>query len=261
MNLPIAIQGRIADCIQLTYRTPADSVRGLLPAGLELVQRGPWAFWSVVISRVEKARPMGLPALCGVSYCQVAYRLKVQAMNDRAEVVSGLYFVRSDVDGRAVSVLGNKLADFKMHSAAVSLETDDCGVCCRVQGTAGGEGDVLIEAAHAPARLSAGSCFPTVEDARRFCAFAPNGLSVVQVGEQRRLRITRVVREQSPWSQTPVVLHEARLGFFDAMGQTELAALEWASRHSGERIRVQVGETALLLQQLRVVNEAVLATG
>ena len=74
MNLSYAIQAKLTDAVQLTYRTPAESVRGLLPDGLELVQRGPWAFWSVMLSRVEKARPAGVPAWCGVSYTQAAYR-------------------------------------------------------------------------------------------------------------------------------------------------------------------------------------------
>ena len=106
MSLTFAMAGRLSDCVQLTYRTPSDTVRDLLPSGLELVTRGPWAFWNVMGCRVEKLRPAGLPALCGLTYHHVAYRLRVQAMNDRAEVVRGLYFTRSEVDAKAVSMSG-----------------------------------------------------------------------------------------------------------------------------------------------------------
>lgn len=254
MNLSYTIRARLADAVQLTYRTPADSVAGLLPEGLELVRRGPWAFWSVMLNRVEKARPDGVPAWCGISYAQVAYRLMAQAMNSRAEVVRGLYFVRSDVDARAVSLLGNKLGDLKMHNAAVELDADDCGVSCRVSNTAYRRADMVIEAAHAPAHLVDGSCFPTIEAARRFCAFTPTSLSVDQIDGQRRLQITRVEREQTTHAQTPVVLRQARLAYFDSIGQGELAELEWACRHGEKQVRVQVGESIPLLSQPQLTN-------
>ena len=78
-NFTISAVGRLSDCLLLSYRTPADAVRQLLPRGLELVTRGPFAFWNVVACRVDGMRLAGLPASCGVSYSHVAYRLHVQA--------------------------------------------------------------------------------------------------------------------------------------------------------------------------------------
>lgn len=251
MNLSNAINGELTDCIQLTYRTPRDSVRSLLPEGLELVTRGPWALWNIMLSRVEHVRPLGIPAWCGVGYTQVSYRLMVQAMTDRAEVIRGLYFVRSDVSARAVSLLGNMLSDFHLHKAAVELDADDCGAVCKVSGTECGRADVLIDTAHAPASLLDGSCFPSTEDARQFCAFMPTSLNVDDTAPVRRLRITQVLREQATHTQTPMVVRKAKLSYFETIGQDGVAELEWACRYGPENIKVLAGKTAGLLMQPR----------
>ncbi len=246
-----AMVGRVAECVQLTYRTPAESVQALLPAGLELVMRGPWAFWSVMACRVEKARPAGVPAFCGLTYHHVAYRLLVQAMNNRAEVQRGLYFTRSDVDAWVVFSLGNRLSDFRLHPAAISLEASDCGVRYTVGQTAYAAGDLVLEVANAPARLAEGSCFPTVEDARRLSRYTPNGLAVIEREQERLLRTTRVTRPPRAWSETPVAVHEAKLGYFASIGQADHVQLEWACRLGAMDYRWQMGETVGLLQQPR----------
>lgn len=279
MRVPMTMLARVEDCVQLTYRTPAESVRGLLPAGLELVQRGPWAFWSVSCSQVKRARPRGVPAVCGVSYTQVAYRLHVQAMTDRAEVVRGLYFVRSDVSTKVVSAIGNLLADFRMQPASVAMNSDDCGVRVRcgqgVQldpatresqgGQAGhdldGPLDVCVDTTHAPARLAPGSCFPTVQDARRLCRFTPHALTTHMQAGQRLLRVTRVDYGARPCADTPLSVHRAEFAFFKSLGQHEQVELEWASRLSPMDVGVEAGQSSPLLIQPRVIEAAVPVAG
>ena len=46
--------GRLSHCVLLSYRTPTDSVRGLLPPGLELRTHNGFAFWNIVVCRVER---------------------------------------------------------------------------------------------------------------------------------------------------------------------------------------------------------------
>lgn len=267
MNLPITVTARIADSVQLTYRTPADSVAGLLPDGLELVRRGPWAFWNVMACRVERARPQGVPAVCGVSYQHVGYRLLVQAMTDRAEVVRGVYYTHSDVSARAVSAIGNLLTGLDLTPATIDYEASDCGV--RVTTGDSGQGSqapggslaLRIDAAHAPARLAEGSCFPTTEDARLFCRHTPEVLSVDEDRGRHRLRITRAHRGGQPWCETPLVLHDAELGYFASIGQQDKAELEWACRLGPMDWRWVAGESAVLLIQPRVQQPVALAVG
>lgn len=244
--------GRIVDSVRLTYRTPAKTVQGLLPGGLELVTRGPWAFWSVLACRVEKARPAGLPRAAGLSYHHLAYRLVVQAMTDNAELIRGLYHAHGEVDARAVAALGNRLGDCRMHPASIEMDATDCGLrikaCDTGQPAVGSAGSDLI-AAHAPARLAPGSCFPTLDEARRFGQANPDGLAVVDAHGQRALRITRVERAARSCSETPVVLHRARLRYFEAIDQTRRADLEWASRMGPMEVRWHALPTRCLLVQ------------
>jgi uncharacterized protein YqjF (DUF2071 family) len=261
MAMSFAMTGRVTDCVQLTYRTPSETVRSLLPEGLELVTRGPWAFWNVLACRVEKARPTGVPAFCGLTYRHVAYRLLVRAMNERAEVVRGFYFVRSDADARTVTTLGNRLSDFRLNPASIALDAGDCGVCLSVRETAYAQGETALEVAHAPARLSPGSCFPTLDDARRFARHAPDGLAVVEHDGGRLLRTTRVTRNEQAWGETPVVVRRAEFGYFDALGQTELVQLEWACRLGAMDVHWQFGETVGLLTQPARIKQLVRVAG
>lgn len=251
MKMPLFMQGRVVDCIQLNYRTPVDSIRALLPEGLEPVVRGPWAFWNVMCCRVEKLRPAGLPALCGLTYHHVAYRLRVQAMNDRAEVVRGLYFTRSEVDAKAVSIVGNKLTDLRMHPAAITLDASDCGVRCNIDSN--DHGGMELVTAHAPARLQSGSCFPSAEDARQFCRYTPNALSIAKHDGRQLLRTTHVSRDAGVWNETPLAVHEGRLGYFESIGQADHVRLEWACRLSPMDYTWHVGDEVALLKQAKVI--------
>lgn len=261
MSITFAMTGRVTDCVQLTYRTPSDSVRDLLPGGLELVTRGPWAFWNVMCCRVEKLRPVGVPAFCGLTYRHVAYRLMVQAMNDRAEVVRGLYFTRSDANAKAVALLGNRFSDFRLHSATIKQHADDCGVRYAVSGTDYAQGELELEVAHAPAALAKGSCFPTLEDARRFCRYAPNALTTQDCAGKRVLRLTTVQRDERAWCETPVTVRQIRHSYFDSIGQAGHTHLEWACRLGPMDYRWQVGETMGLLQQSQVAAVAARVAG
>src|SRR5688500_13632582 len=121
MTFPLAMKARLNDCLVLSYRTPARSVRHLVPKGLELVTRDGWAFWNVVACRVEGMRAAGLPEWLGVDYHHVAYRLHVKGRAASGETLRGLYFVRSDADSGLVGRLGNLWTNFRFHSADVEL--------------------------------------------------------------------------------------------------------------------------------------------
>jgi len=254
MKTSVSLQGRLADTLLLTYRTPAESVRALLPEGLELVQRGPWAFWSVVCCKVEHLRPGRLPKAMGVSFHHVAYRLRVQAMTASAEVVDGLYFTHSDADAPLSTLfdaLGNRLTDLRLHRAAIQMKRGDDAVRVRVDpGQSDAGYGLTLDAAHAPAALREGSCFPTVADARAFGRYPPAALSVHAAKDddaRRELHVMRVERMDSAWVETPVVVRDAALGYFDALGQTGLAELEWAVRLRPMEYRWVLGERRALL--------------
>ena len=247
------LQGRLAECVLVTYRTPYDSVAHLVPEGLELVRRGDFAFWSIVCCRVEHMRPAGMPAipLASLSYNLVGYRLMVQAMTERAEVIDGLYFLRSDAESRVVGALGNRLTDFNFCPAEIELKHDDNHASFRVTATPHGEMDAELAVTHMPAALLAGSCFPTVEDARAFCRYSPRGLSVEDDSRARWLKIAQVRRDGRSWCETPVAIERARWGYLETLGQAELIQPEWAVRVMPVEYRWELGRREALLGRVK----------
>jgi hypothetical protein len=234
------MNGRLSECLLLSYRTPARTVRDLVPPCMELVTRDGWAFWNVVACTVENMRPAGVPRRLGVSYHHVAYRLLVRAKTADGATLRGLYFVRSDADSRLVSEFGNAMTDFRFHPATVELSrADDNGselLTVSVRGTGqDGKGDALarVLAPRGDANVAAdpmpplGSPFHSAEEAAEFLKYCPLGLSVDLDG--RYLRLAEVVRDEKAWRERPVRVIEAHWPFLRALGQDQLH-LERATR-------------------------------
>ncbi|MEM7626929.1 MAG: DUF2071 domain-containing protein [Planctomycetota bacterium] len=226
--------GRLTDCVLLSYRTPTASVAELVPDGLELVTRGPWAFWNVVACKVDAMRPafpggVDAPVALGVTYHHVAYRLLVQAMTDRADVRKGLYFVRSDADARVLGTVGNWMTDFRFHPAVIDIEAGPHAYALDVV-SGDGHADANLRLAAEPPVRQPGSCFPTLGGAREFLKYQPYALAVNGHAEHRHLRIAEVQRDETAWRETPVTLAGARFGLFDRLGQTEQMHFELATR-------------------------------
>ena len=239
MTLPFTMNGRLSECLLMSYRTPAPSVRQLIPRCMELVTRDGWAFWNVVACRVEDMRPAGVPSCLGVSYHHVAYRLHVRAHSAAGQTFDGLYFVRSDADSALVGSFGNALTDFRFHAADVELShsrESDAGDVVTLAVRGHSEAD---EAADALVRIGTAcdgpdrawprhdSLFASRADADRFLRYRPLGLSTDLDG--RYLHLAEVVRDESAWRERPVRVIEAHWKFFDALGQDDLH-LERATR-------------------------------
>jgi hypothetical protein len=240
MTLPLTMNGRLSECLLLSYRTPARTVRNLIPRCMELVTCDGWAFWNVVACTVENMRPAGVPRRLGVSYHHVAYRLLVKARTADGETLRGLYFVRSDADSRLISKFGNAMTDFRFHPAAVEFSrADDNGsdlLTVSVQGPGDdGKGDALarVLAPRGDGNGAAdtvpplGSPFRSAAEAAEFLKYCPLGLSVDLDG--RYLRLAEVVRDEKAWREQPVRVIEAHWPFLRELGQDQLH-LERATR-------------------------------
>lgn len=264
MNFNLTMTGRLTDCVLLSYRTPAETVAGLIPEGLELVTRGPWAFWNIVACRAEGMRPafpgaVDAPAALGVTYHHVAYRLLVQAMTDRADVRKGLYFVRSDADARVLGTVGNWTTDFKFHASDITLSAEENSYALEVK-SSDGRADAKLRLSGNPPRLATGSCFPTLQDAQEFLKYQPYALAAAGRGGQRKLRIAEVQRDESAWAETPVSLCKAEFTLFEEFGQSSQVQFELATRVAPMDYTWKLGQTEGLLTQTRYAETAVAAT-
>ena len=227
--------GRLDECLLLAYRVEAGAVRGLLPPGLELVTHGGNAFWNVVACRVERMRPAGLPAFCGLSYNHVAYRLYVRAASSTTD---GLYFVRSDADSRLIPATGNVMTDFRFHSSAITLSSERSRVSCTVRGC-DADAELVIEDDGAAAGPMPGSPFASPDEAACFLKYRPVALSVSRKG---RLKLTAVHRHEPDWRERRVHVVKDHLPFLDRFGPRHL---ELATRVEALQYRWVLGDKAV----------------
>lgn len=228
---PVTMVGRLSECILLSYRTPAESVRELTPPGFELLKRESngrtWAFWNIVVCRVEKMRPAGTPAMLGVNYHHVAYRLvgSVQLADGRAQ--RGLYFLRSDADHRLLAWTGNTVSDFRFHPARIELLHDGPLLRAKVRSKDRlGDADLEIDTGQAP-ELVPGSVFESLDEARSFLKYEPMGLATDRAG--RRARLAEVFRDDAAWEEQAVHVASARWEYLARTGQHDIV-LELATR-------------------------------
>ena len=205
--IPLVTVGRLDPCVLLAFDTPADQVRPLVPAPLLPVERDGRSFWNIVVCRVDKMRPIGLPRALGLSYVHVAYRILVRCEIESGEMLQGLYFVRSDVDRSIVSVPGNRTSDFRFHLSKVDLRYDAQHVEAVVRTHDGFDASMCVEVDE---KIS------TPPDP--MLKYRPLGLACDPGGNV--VRLAEVFRNESDWHETPVKVTRGTFQFFDTMRQT-----------------------------------------
>jgi hypothetical protein len=211
MNLPgLTIRGRIAQCWLFVYRAPAESVAALLPRTMEPVTKGGFAFWNIVVCRLEGIRPVPLPAAIGLGYWHVAYRIHVRTFKESGEAIEGLFFVRSDSDRRVMALAGNLLTDFNFHLAQVHVVAAPAGVSATIVSPEAAA-TFEIDRVSLP-QLTPGSPFDSLEAAARALEYEPAALS--GHGEDA-VSVSAVRRDAACWRWKPVAVTHARWQFFD----------------------------------------------
>jgi hypothetical protein len=204
--MKLTMIGRIGPCYLINYSVLAARVAHLLPPGLQLITHGDRAFLGVVLSRIDRMRPRHVPRALGMSYHHIAYRLYVKAELPDGSRISGLHFLRSDVDSRLMSLGGNVLTDFRFHPADITFGSDQMTVQSR-----DGCGDASVKIiGDCDDVLTSGSCFESMDECARVLTYQPNGLACDRNG----LRVAQVIRDEARWRETPVRV-EARFAFLD----------------------------------------------
>jgi hypothetical protein len=234
--MTFTMAGSLSECILLAYRTPANSVRHLVPAGLSLVTKDEWAFWNIVTCRIEKMRPLGLPAAIGISYHHVAYRLYVSAQTDRVGEIQGLYFVHSDADNALISMAGNWFSDFKFHKANIWLESGKSGGALQVRNDKSEAR--LLTVFEEPKTGPQTPLFGSRKEAHQFLKYRPMGLSI----DGNRLKLAEVLRDEADWKEDEITVGDAHWKFFECLGQKDVV-FELATRVAPIDYRWRLGRS------------------
>jgi hypothetical protein len=191
---PLTMRGRFTHCWLFTYRTPAAAVRHLLPSPLELVTYRGYAFWNIVVCEIRGMRPAPLPALTGIAYRHVAYRLYVRCTTRSHSTVEGLYFLRSDCNRPLMTLAGNLVTAFNFHTAPIHLCAGAASTLIQVESP-----DAPAYAAlrpDLPAHLPDDSAFDSLEQAAAFLKYQPAGIALARPGVANIVHITR---DESAW--------------------------------------------------------------
>jgi uncharacterized protein YqjF (DUF2071 family) len=220
--MQVKMVGRLSKLTLLSYRTPIEDVQHLVPDGIDLLTQGSWAFWSVALCQVEKMRPAGVPALLGMTYRHVGYRLYVSAETRDHGTRDGLFFVRSEADRAWARWGGNLVTDFRFNPARVRV-TDQGDSLSYLIDSAGQRSEIVTRVARGG--LIAGSCFDTPEACEALLAYRPVGLAI----RGREVRLATVDRREIDWVERPVAVTRARWAFFERVKQNRLT-LERATR-------------------------------
>jgi hypothetical protein len=204
------IRGRIAQCWLFVYRTPVETAAELLPRQIEAVTKNGFAFWNIVVCRLEGMRPAPLPVVVGLGYWHVAYRLHVRATRESGEPIEGLYFARSDCDRRVVAVAGNWFTDFNFHVARIRVGAHTSGVTGKVT-SPDAAASFEIDRRAIP-QLTPGSPFASLGEAASALEYKPAALSAVGSAE---VNMVKVRRDAAAWHWKPVAVKEARWQFLE----------------------------------------------
>jgi len=206
MKLPrnlLTVAGQIRQCWLFVYRLPAVLAGQMIPAPLQPVTHGGFAFMNIVVCRLSGMRPAPLPAAVGLGYWHVAYRVHSKAMSKSGTVVEGLHFLRSDCDRWLVEKCGNVLTDFNFHLARICVAESSAEVLGEIASPDAPASFRLDRGA--PPVLSPGSPFASLEEAASFLKYKPFGLSV---DGPATLNVVRVRREESAWRSRVVAVAE-----------------------------------------------------
>lgn len=229
--------GRLTECLLLAYSTPAASVADMIPKPLKLVTCNEKAFWNIVLSRIQSMRLQGTPRFAGMSYYHVAYRLYVRTHSARG-LMTGLYFVRSDVDQGVMSWAGNLLTDFRFNHSAIRLIEHEQRLDVSVYKSTEAKGDLELSVGAGPTNLGEGSAFTSDEMRETVLKYEPVAIAVAKDGW---IRLARVERSESSWREVPVRVERAEWNFFGALGQDKLC-LERATRVAPIDYTWRIGE-------------------
>lgn len=203
---PFPVQTCFRQCFLVNFSIEPAVLAAALPTPLVPDTYGGRAWLSVVIARMERMRPVGVPGMLGITYNQVVYRAVVRCGDRR-----GVHFLRSDADSRIMAALGNAMSFFAFHHARIIFGDHAAGtVSVR---SADGTADIEARFANPRPRLPSSSAFADLDEAKQwlvelFDAFHPRTPRLVDVVSIRR----------NDWRLTVVDDEIGRYAFMDGSG-------------------------------------------
>jgi hypothetical protein len=205
---PATMIGTIDRCWLFAYRCPVEEVKAYLPPMFEPVTHKGFGFWNVVVSHIDSMRPSIMPKFFGISYWHAAYRIYVRFHPKNSAPIEGLYFLRSDCDNEIMSMMGNNVTDFNFHTSPIKV--DEQTEITQIEIHSKDARALVILDQSKPATLPPGSIFDSIDEAKAFLKYKPNGISVAGSGAN----IVHITRNEDEWRSKLVSVQGAQWDYF-----------------------------------------------
>lgn len=197
--------------VALSFAFPEDTLRPLVPVGLELDGYEGFGFVTVAMVWARKLRPAGFPEFAGQDFFLAGYRIFTR-LHDAAtgRRLRGLTILRSDTDKRRMVWLGNLMTGYRYRH--VFLKIGESGASTTlVTSLADGTPtlEVVFDARPGETSLPPGSPFPDWRTARRFAGPMPFTFSP---GRDGNFVVIEGSRES--WTPQPVSVGRWDVGLF-----------------------------------------------
>ena len=205
MRLP-DITGVIARRILVNYRVAPAVVRALLPAPFRPKLHAGFAVVGICLIRLEKMRPLGFPALIGITSENAAHRIAVE-WDEGVNVREGVFVFRRDTNSLLNHYAGGRLFPGEQHYADFAVRDAGGHIGLRARPD---NGAALVELrGHECAALPGSSIFRSLEESSRFFEAGCLGFSLSKKGDLDGMKL--VTRE---WSVRPFEVEICRSRFF-----------------------------------------------
>ena len=207
---PFPIVAHFRHAFTLTYAVPEETLRPLLPPGLELETVAGHGFVAVALVQTEALRPAGLPAAVGQDFFLAGYRIFTTLRTPGGRRLRGLRILRSDADRVAMVSAGNLLTHYNYPRCSSSVEATGDRIRIDVS-TADRTGDLRLTADLRRPALPKGSPFATLREARRFAGPLPFTFDF----EPETHAIIAIQAKRAGWRPEAVSVDVDHLTFFD----------------------------------------------
>lgn len=214
------IEGLIRRRLLVNFRVDPKFVRRLLPGPLRPQVIGGAAQAGICLIRLERMRPMGLPAAIGFSSENAAHRIAVE-WEAGGCLHSGVYIPRRDSDSRIARLAGGRVFPGKHHAAHFEVR-DDGGEIAFTMESCDARTNVELRARPAAAMPST-STFPSLEAASSY--YERGSLGYSPAGDH--LDGIRLVTRA--WKLQPLEVEYVRSSFFGDVTRFPPGSVEFDS--------------------------------
>lgn len=124
-NHPFGVEAFFESSLVLTFATPQENLKHLLPECLSLdCLQHKWAFLAIAMVQTKNLRPKGFPKFLGNDFILIGYRIFVRYTTSAGKNLRGLYILKSETDSKKMELLGNTFTHYNYTTTDIHLSDE-----------------------------------------------------------------------------------------------------------------------------------------